>query len=91
MRVTVQLEPDLARQISQQKPPALRRRELDKLLNDLSVQLVPLHPGVQDDLLGSYFVVDVPDSDAAAKVVRQLRPFKGVRAAYVKPTDSLPR
>ncbi len=91
MRVTVQLDPKLAQQLSRPGPGKPQRVELDKLLKILSIRLVPLHPGIDDDLLGSYFAVDVPDSDAAANVVKHLRPFKGVRAAYIKPPEALPR
>jgi len=91
MRITVQLDPNLAREVTRNGPQEKKYPELAKLLQSLSINLVPLHPDTQDDTLRSYFAVDVPDSDTAAKVVKQLRPCRGIRAAYVKPTEALPR
>jgi len=91
MRVTVQLDPSLARQLSEPGVAKPRRLQLERLLKNLSVHLVPLHPGSSDNTLSSYFAVDVPDSAAAANVMSHLRPLRGIRAAYVKPTEALPR
>jgi hypothetical protein len=90
MRVTVQLDPQLARQLSASGRRKPQRVQLDKLLKNLAVKLVPLHPGVEDEQLGSYFAVDVASPDAAANVVKHLRPISGVRAAFVKPPEALP-
>lgn len=91
MRITVQLDPNLAREVTQHGPQEEECAELAKLLQSLSINLVPLHPGTQDDALKSYFAVDVPDSDTAAEVVKKLRPCRGIRAAYIKPKEALPR
>ncbi len=91
MRITVQVDPDVAREITRHGPQEKKCAELAKLLQSLSINLVPLHPGTQDDTLRSYFAIDVPDSATAARVVKQLRPCRGIRAAYVKPAEALPR
>ena len=91
MRITVQLDPNLAREVTRHGPQEKGWPELAKVLQSLSVNLVPLHPGTQDDTLRSYFAVDVPDSETAAEVVKKLRPCRGIRAAYVKPAEALPR
>lgn len=91
MRVTVQLDPKLAQQLSARGRRRPQRVKLDKLLKHLAVNLIPLHPGAQDEVLSSYFAVDVSDPVAAANVVKQLRPISGVRAAYIKPSEALPR
>jgi hypothetical protein len=91
MRITVQLDPNLAREFTQQDVRERQCPELAQLLQSLSINLTPLHPGSQDDGLRSYFAIDVPDPETAANVVKQLRPCRGIRAAYVKPAESLPR
>jgi hypothetical protein len=90
MRVTVQVAPALARKLRQGRKLGTACSQLRGVLNNLSVQLVPLHPGMEDETLGSYFAVEVPDFRTAETVVRSLRPCPGVRAAYVKPADALP-
>jgi len=91
MRVTVQLAPDLARKLQQGSGRGKACAELNGVLKNLSVKLVPLHPGIDDEALGSYFAVEVPDSETAQNVVRNLRPCRGIRAAYIKPADALPK
>ena len=91
MRVTVQVAPDLARELHQGHELGKACSELNGVLNNLSIKLVPLHPDIDDEALGSYFAVEVPDSETAKSVVRYLRPCRGVRAAYIKPADALPR
>jgi hypothetical protein len=90
MRVTVKVAPEVARSLTKSGSPGKSCSELSSLLNSLSVRLVPLHPGADDDTLGSYFGLDVPDHKTAERIVKCLRPCKGIRAAYVKPVDALP-
>jgi hypothetical protein len=90
MRITVQLDPKIARTVTNGELPKKTCAELTELLDTLSVSLVPLHPGAEDDTLSSYFAVDVPDSKTAETLVKRLRPCRGIRAAYIKPVDALP-
>jgi hypothetical protein len=91
MRITVQLDPNVAREFARHGRREIQCPELADLLESLSINLVPLHPGTEDDALRSYFAIEVPDSETAANVVKQLRPCRGIRAAYVKPAEALPR
>ena len=91
MRVTVQVAPDIARKLNRGGSLEKACSELNGVLNNFSVKLVPLHPGIDDEALGSYFAVEVPDSETAKTVVRYLRPCRGIRAAYIKPADALPK
>src|ERR1700722_8964751 len=81
MRITVQLDPNVAREFTRQDVREKQCPELAELLRSLSINLVPLHPGTQDDALRSYFAIEVPDSETATNVVRQLRPCRSIRAA----------
>jgi hypothetical protein len=91
MRITVQVAPDIARKLNRGGSLGKACSELNGVLNNFSVKLVPLHPGINDEALGSYFAVEVPDSETAKTVVRYLRPCRGIRAAYIKPADALPK
>ena len=78
MRVTVQVAPDIARKLNRGGSLGKACSELNGVLNNFSVKLVPLHPGIDDEALGSYFAVEVPDSETAKTVVRYLRPCRGI-------------
>ncbi|MBA2515532.1 MAG: hypothetical protein H0V26_14590 [Solirubrobacterales bacterium] len=54
------------------------------------VALRPLHPGVDDPALATFYVADAPDADAAEALRRDLVDLPGVQAAYVKPPDAPP-
>lgn len=91
MQVTVQVDPEVARSLTKGRRAAGRgASKLCRTLDSLSLDLFPLHPGADSENLGSYFAVDVPDAKTAKRVVRRLRPCRGIRAAYVKPVDTLP-
>jgi len=90
MRITVQLDPKIARTLTHGRLSKKTCPELKELLDALSVNLVPLHPGAEDDTSRSFFAVDVPDYKAVETVVKRLRPCRGILAAYFTPVDDLP-
>ncbi|QZZ20028.1 hypothetical protein J5X98_22480 [Leptothermofonsia sichuanensis E412] len=64
--------------------------ELLEALNDFGLALQPMHPGVTDPELRSYFTVAAPDPVTAQQVIDRLQPMNAVEAAYVKPPDAMP-
>jgi hypothetical protein len=58
-------------------------------LREHGVTLMPMHPGVDDSTLASYFTADV-DDDQVETVLDALRSSAAIEAAYVKPADELP-
>jgi hypothetical protein len=50
----------------------------------------PMHPGVEDADLASYFYALVESRDLAEKVASALRSCSGVDAAYFKPAGEAP-
>lgn len=50
----------------------------------------PVHPGVPDRLLTSYFFIEVPDTAAAVDLLDELQRTPGVDAAYVEPSAEPP-
>ena len=66
-------------------PAAAVRQALDQL----GVALAPLHPGIDDEQLATYYAAELA-SQAGAKAAERLRSVPGVTAAYVKPKIALP-
>jgi hypothetical protein len=62
---------------------------LRETLDELGVQLEPLHPGVSDPDLAGQFFASVDDASAEAVCIR-LRGHAAVEAAYTKPAGSPP-
>ena len=59
-------------------------------LDELGVALEPLHPGIDDEQLATYYAAELATPQAGAKVVERLRSVPGITAAYVKPRIALP-
>jgi hypothetical protein len=57
---------------------------------ELGVVLEPLHPGVDDDDMARFFMIQMPDSTMAERVIARLRLSDSIEAAYLKPTDEAP-
>lgn len=52
--------------------------------------LAPMHPGVQDEVLRTYYRLDVDDPGEADAILQKLRSCEGVLGVYIKPADELP-
>ncbi|MGH9902135.1 MAG: hypothetical protein ACRD68_10050, partial [Pyrinomonadaceae bacterium] len=65
-------------------------RELLRAAEDLGVELRPLDAGADSPALSRYFTVEVPNREAAERVVARLRRCGAVEAAYLKPPDEMP-
>ena len=77
MRVSIKLTSDAA-----------ARGVFDKT-GEAGVTLEPMHPGVDDDELRTWYYADV-DDERAEEVAERLRREEGIEAAYIKPDESLP-
>jgi hypothetical protein len=89
MRIILELDAEVARALQRPAilpplpPAAVALRELAATL-DLDLQ--PLHPGVADPRLATYFFADVADGAA----LDRLRSCAAVVAAYTKPAEAAP-
>lgn len=93
MEIVVQLREDVAftrqgRIATSESAPVLA--ELQGLLSDLGVDLVPVHPGTEDPELATFFTVSGADPSQAEQITTALRGLDTVRAAYVKAPAELP-
>ena len=89
-RITVLLDPNVALALHNRQPAIPASKDLLKAIGDLGISLEPLHPDVDDSSLMRYFIVKLPDNLSADDIVKQLRRYKAIQAAYVKPADELP-
>jgi hypothetical protein len=90
MRITLELEAEAARALQRPttvQPLPAAAAELRQLVATLGLDLRPLHPGVADPRLATYFFVDVADGAA----LDRLRSCIAVIAAYAKPAEAAPR
>jgi hypothetical protein len=90
MRITLELEAEAARALQRPttvQPLPAAAAELRQLAATLGLDLRPLHPGVADPRLATYFFADVADVGA----LDQLRSCTAVVAAYAKPAEAAPR
>jgi hypothetical protein len=90
MRITLELDAEAARAL--QRPATVQPlpagvAELRQLAATLALDLQPLHPGVADPRLATYFFADVADVAA----LDRLRSCTAVVAAYAKPAEAAPR
>jgi hypothetical protein len=60
------------------------------LVGDANATVTPVHPLAGDPLLSTYFTVNVPDVEDAARLAAAVLDVPGVEAAYVKPSDEPP-
>ena len=81
---------DVARAIHQRGPATNESEELSRVVETLGATLMPMHPGMEDPSLMSYFIVEVTDPEATQQAIDRLRQLKVVEAAYLKPLDELP-
>jgi len=90
MEITLQLKPNVARALANREPLTEDSDELLKTAAELHLSLVPLHPGVEDPQLTTYFTAEVADHAHVQEVISRLRQCHAVEAAYVKPQDAMP-
>lgn len=64
--------------------------DLQEAVSRVGINLRPMHPGVTDPNLASYYYVETPDQPAAERVIAQLRQCNSVEAAYLKPPEGPP-
>jgi hypothetical protein len=90
MRVIVQVDPAVVKELHRGKPIKSALSGLKAITDRWSLLIRPLHPEVNDETLESYFVVEVPNAKIGEEAAEQLRHCRGIRAAYIKPPASLP-
>lgn len=90
MQITVQVDAPTAQHLQHHGPATAAARELHELAARLGVELHPLHPGVADPLLSSYFVITTDSEVVAETLLDKLRRCDAVEAAYIKPPDEAP-
>jgi hypothetical protein len=89
MRVSIKLTSDAAAQLQGHASATDATRVLLDRTGEAGVTLEPMHPGVDDDELRTWYYADV-DDERTDEVLDRLRHDEAIEAAYVKPPESLP-
>jgi hypothetical protein len=90
MQVIVRVRPDVAPALHGRQPPTQASEAILQAMTELGVVLEPMHPGVEDPSLASFFMIEVPDPASAERVIARLQQSQAIEAAYLKPPDALP-
>ena len=90
MEIVVQVSANMAQALHQLEPGTPESDALVDMMETFNLTLEPMHRGVDDPTLQSYFVVEAPDSNTAQCVIDRLQQTDGIEAAYIKPAGELP-
>jgi hypothetical protein len=90
MNVIIKLQMDVALALTEKPSVNGKVSELLATAKEAGVELKPLHPNVKDQVLMTYYYVEVPIDSNAENVAGRFRACKAVEAAYIKPPDELP-
>jgi hypothetical protein len=82
----VKIDPNLAKAMHGRQGPSSKLKELFALEKELGIALKPVHPDATNHHLSPYFTMQVRDRSTAEKMIRRLKKYKAVEAAYFKPT-----
>jgi len=90
VQITVQVPEAVALALQGRAPRTPTSDDVVRRIAAHGLSLVPMHPGVDDARLATYFVVEVADRETADRVVNELLQSPAVEGAYIKPPDALP-
>ncbi len=89
-QISVKLSMDAAARFRSQTPTNASSGELPELIRRLGIELLPVHPGIDDPELASYFVAQVPDRNTAEQFAARLLGCGDVEGAYYSPAAEPP-
>lgn len=88
--ITVQVIPEVARALAGDDTPSEDAQRFIDAASRRTTSLEPVHPGVDDPSLATWFTLTVRTADDAERLLDELRDDPAVEAAYIKPTDFPP-
>ncbi len=90
VQITVQVRLDTARALHDPWLASPAADELAAVVGQLGATVEPVHPGVDDPQLATYFTVEAANMIGAEQLLDRLRSHPAILAAYIKPADELP-
>ena len=90
MQVIVQVRADAVRRSRPSGGESTVPPDVANAASELGSRAEPMHPGVIDPELSRFFVLEVPDRDAAEGAAARLQQIPSVESAYWKPPDEAP-
>ena len=90
-QLTLELAPHIAEMLRGDAPISPAAQEIIDILAADSLVLRPLDPGARDATLMGYFIVEIGRGNDIERIKSALLKCNGVRAAFEKPQDELPK
>ncbi len=90
MYVTIHLRAGVARDLRRAQPTIPAASELRDVIQEMGLELQPLHAGAEDATLSSQFFVSAATEEEGSQIAGRLRKLAAVEAAYVKPPGAPP-
>jgi hypothetical protein len=90
MQVTMQLSAGAASAVRGNGDTSANSTDLLLALAELEIKLEPISSESGDQILDSWFIAEVVDSDAAELLISRLAETQAVEAIYIKPPDEEP-
>ena len=91
-QITTQFTQEVSRELQealQHKKVSSTAKKIIEGIQKLNAKIRPLHPGIDDPTLSSYFVVELPRGANPTQEISKLNKLPGITAAYAKPQDRL--
>jgi hypothetical protein len=76
--------------ITLQLAPGASLQPIRGVVAEFGATIVPMHPGIDDDYLRTFYDVVAPRGVSVTRLVAELLRRPGVTAAYVKPRGEAP-
>ena len=86
-QITTQFTQQISKELQdalQQKRVSSDAKKILEGIQKLSAKIRPLHPGIDDSNLVSYFIVELPKSANTTQAIAKINKLPGVTAAYAK-------
>jgi hypothetical protein len=91
-QITTQFTQTVSKELNEaldKKKTSANAKKIIDAVQKLKGKIKPLHPGIDDSTLASYFIVEIANSADSKEAITALNQLPGITAAYVKPKEEL--
>jgi hypothetical protein len=91
-QITTQFTQTVSKELNEaldKKRTSADAKKILEAVQRLKGKIRPLHPGIDDSTLASYFIVEIAKGADSKEAIAALNTLPGITAAYVKPKEEL--